>query len=58
VADTFPIQPGSRRGRTKGSKLSFGATGRGKFRDVEPTLHEGEDLDVPTYIRRNIILER
>ena len=58
VADTFPIQPGSRRSRTKGSKLSFGATGRGKFRDVEPTLHEGEDLDVPTYIRRNIILER
>lgn len=58
VADAFPIQPGSRRSRAKGSKLSFGATGRGKFRDVEPTLHEGQDLDVPTYIRRGIALER
>jgi len=58
VADAFPIQPGSRRSRAKGSKLSFGATGRGKFRDVEPTVHEGQDLDVPTYIRRGIALER
>ncbi|HRR33620.1 MAG TPA: hypothetical protein P5026_05945 [Kiritimatiellia bacterium] len=58
VADIFPIQPGSRRSRAKGSKLSFGATGRGKFRDVEPTLYEGQDLDVPTYIRRGITLER
>lgn len=58
VADAFPIQPGGRRSRAKGSKLSFGATGRGKFRDVEPTLHEGQDLDVPTYIRRGIALER
>ncbi len=58
VADAFPIQPGNRRSRAKGSKLSFGATGRGKFRDVEPTLHDGQDLDVPTYIRRGITLER
>ncbi len=58
VAEAFPIQPGSKRGRGKGSKLSFGATGRGKFRDVEPTLFGGQDLDVPTFIRRGITLER
>lgn len=58
VADAFPIQPGSRKGRSKGSKLSFGATGRGKFQNVEPTLFNGQDLDLPTYVRRGITLER
>ena len=58
VAEAFPIQPGSRKGRTKGSKLSFGATGRGKFQNVEPTLFNGQDLDVPTFIRRGITLDR
>jgi len=58
VAEAFPIQPGSKRGRAKGSKLSFGATGRGKFQNVEPTLFNGQDLDIPTFIRRSITLER
>ena len=58
VAEAFPIQPGSRKGRAKGSKLSFGTTGRGKFQNVEPTLCNGQDLDVPTFIRRGITLER
>lgn len=49
-----------RRGRATGgkSKLSFGATGRGRFRNVEPTLRGGEDLDIPTYLRRGITLDR
>ena len=58
VAEAFPIQPGSRKGRGKASKLSFGATGRGKFQNVEPTLFNGLDLDVPTYMRRGITLDR
>ena len=59
VADAFPIQSGNRKGRAKGgSKLSFGATGRGKFQNVEPTLFNGQDLDLPTYLRRGITLER
>jgi len=58
VAEAFPIQPGSRKGRGKTSKLSFGATGRGKFQNVEPTLFNGQDLDVPTYMRRGITLDR
>jgi len=32
--------------------------GKGRFKDVEPTIMNGEDLDVPTYIRRGISLER
>lgn len=58
VADDFPIQSGSKRTRGKGSKLSFGATGRGKFQNVEPTIFEGQDLDIPTFVRRNIQLDR
>lgn len=59
VADNFPIHPGSaKRGRGKGSKLSFGTTGRGKFQNVEPTLFNGQDLDIPTFVRRGILLER
>ncbi|MDR2849559.1 MAG: hypothetical protein LBW77_03335 [Verrucomicrobiota bacterium] len=58
VTEAFPIQPGGRRGRSKKSKLSFGATGRGKFQNMEQTLYDGQDLDIPTYIRRGITLER
>ena len=29
---------------------------KGRFDKGEPTLHDGEDLDIPTYQRRNIIL--
>ncbi len=59
VADSFPIHPGSaKKARAKGSKLSFGTTGRGKFQNVEPTLFNGQDLDIPTFVRRGILLER
>lgn len=40
------------------SKLSFGATGRGRFTGVEPTVFDGEDLDTPTFVRRGITLGR
>lgn len=46
-----------RRSRKGGqqSELQLGATGdRGRFQDVAPTLYDGADLDVPTYIRRGI----
>jgi cell division protein FtsZ len=29
---------------------------RGRFEKSEPTIHHGEDLDVPTYLRKNIAL--
>ena len=58
VAEDFPIQSGTKRSRSKGSKLSFGATGRGKFQNVEPTIFNGQDLDIPTFMRRGIQLDR
>ena len=32
------------------------STSRGRFDKSEPTVYGGSDLDVPTYIRRNVSL--
>jgi cell division protein FtsZ len=34
--------------------LQFEPITRGRFEKSEPTIIEGEDLDVPTYLRKNI----
>lgn len=36
--------------------LNLGDVDKGRFRDVEPTLYEGQDLDVPTFIRKGVKL--
>ncbi|MDD5706495.1 MAG: hypothetical protein PHR35_11260 [Kiritimatiellae bacterium] len=58
----MPLAGDSRPGRGRGgagrSKLSFGATGRGRFKGVEATLLNGEDLDIPAYLRRGLTLDR
>lgn len=47
-----------RRRARSDSKLALGASGRGRFQGVEGTILNGEDLDVPTYLRRRITLDR
>ena len=52
---------GAGRGRRKSSKMRQGQlpldiVSKGRFDKSEPTIHRGEDLDVPTYIRRGIAL--
>jgi hypothetical protein len=32
--------------------------GQGRFKGAEPTILEGEDLDIPTFLRREIPVER
>jgi cell division protein FtsZ len=54
-------QQNSGRGRRSGSKLRQGQLpleiiSRGRFEKSEPTIHQGQDLDVPTYIRRGVAL--
>ncbi len=44
----------TKRGR---SPLMPGPQGRGRFNNAEPTVWNGEDLDIPTFIRRNINLD-
>ena len=47
--------PRGRKG-AKQSELPLGAAAgdRGRFQDVAPTLHDGMDLDIPTFLRRGI----
>ncbi len=39
-------------------ELPLETTGKGRFANLDSTVHEGQDLDVPTYIRRDIKLPR
>jgi len=53
-----PLSGAVRRGQRGGaakSKLGYGA-GRRRFRDIEATIFNGEDLDIPTYVRKHIAL--
>ncbi len=52
--------PRSGRTRRAGAKLiqtqlPLSIVSRGRFDKSEPTLHQGEDLDVPTYLRRGAV---
>ena len=38
------------------STLALEIVSKGRFEKSEPTIHHGEDLDVPTYIRRGVAL--
>ena len=49
------------RGRRAGNKLlqtqlPLAIISKGRFDKSEPTIHKGEDLDIPTYVRRGISL--
>lgn len=60
-ANPPPIQLPNGRGRKSASRLrqtqlQLEIVSKGRFEKSEPTLHQGQDLDVPTYIRRGIAL--
>ncbi len=44
--------------QAKQESLPLDNVSRGRFDKSEPTLHNGEDLDVPTFIRRGVSLKR
>jgi cell division protein FtsZ len=55
------MQQGGGRARRKGGNsrqipLPLEIVSKGRFEKSEPTIHGGEDLDVPTYIRRGVAL--
>lgn len=52
-------QTGAKRRKTAKmhqSQLPLELLSKGRFDKSEPTIHKGEDLDVPTYIRRGVAL--
>ena len=44
--------------QAKQENLPLEGVPRGRFEKSEPTLYNGEDLDVPTYLRRGVSLKR
>jgi cell division protein FtsZ len=38
------------------AQLPLAIVSKGRFDKSEPTIHKGEDLDIPTYIRRGVAL--
>lgn len=49
-------QPSKRLPRLRQTQLPLEIVSKGRFDKSEPTIHKGEDLDVPTYIRRGVSL--
>jgi len=42
--------------RLQQGNLPLEIVSKGRFEKSQPTIHRGEDLDVPTYVRRGIPL--
>ncbi len=51
-----PVLVPSGDGAFSQQQLPLVAVSKGRFDKGTPTLHAGEDLDVPTFLRRNIVL--
>jgi cell division protein FtsZ len=49
-----PKQPSEKYVQAKQEVLQFEPVTRGRFEKSEPTIVEGQDLDVPTFLRKNI----
>jgi cell division protein FtsZ len=47
-------KPSEKNVEAKQEVLQFEPVTRGRFEKSEPTIVEGEDLDVPTYLRKNV----
>jgi cell division protein FtsZ len=47
-----------RRGKATQPTLGLDSIGKGMFKDVEPTIIDGEDMDIPTFIRRGVQIEK
>ena len=49
-----PAKPESKNAEPKQEVLQFESVSRGRFEKSEPTIIDGQDLDVPTFLRRHI----
>lgn len=57
-AETPPVALPDDTSEATQADLPLVEPGRGRFHDVEPTIFRGEDLDIPTYVRRKIAIEK
>ena len=56
-ADEAAATSGRKSGHRPKGPLGIGPTGRGRFNNAETTTWHGEDLDIPTFLRRGINLD-
>ena len=59
VADSPKPRRGKRKRKTSSpeqQQLALQLVTKGRFEKSEPNLHEGVDLDIPTFLRRNMVL--
>ena len=55
--EASPAEGKGRRGRKSAQQSELRLVDdRGRFKDVAPTIHDGADLDIPTFMRRGIRL--
>ncbi len=56
VATPLPEKPATDAERivAKQEVMQFESVTRGRFEKSEPTIVEGQDLDVPTFLRKNV----
>jgi cell division protein FtsZ len=50
------VRPRKKSPRLKQTQLPLEIVTKGRFDKTEPTVHKGEDLDLPTYVRRGVAL--
>jgi cell division protein FtsZ len=49
-----PVAPIEKIVQAKQEVMQFEPVTRGRFEKSEPTIVEGQDLDIPTYLRKNV----
>ena len=49
-----PKSPKAKPVQAKQEQMQFEPVTRGRFEKSEPTIVDGQDLDVPTFLRRNV----
>ncbi len=54
ATDPQPATPANGRREERQETLQFEPVTRGRFEKSEPTIVDGQDLDVPTFLRRNM----
>jgi len=57
-SSTGPARRRRRRSGPRQTKLKLDLSGKGRFKNVEPTILDGEDLDIPAFLRRGISIEK
>jgi cell division protein FtsZ len=56
LSPSRPTRPRRAGAKLVQSQLPLSIVSKGRFDKSEPTLHQGEDLDVPTFLRRGVVM--